>query len=126
MILDLRQKKGISLIYSPSNSLRQHVYVLLKNCIMSGKIAPGDQIVESECAKTFNVSRTPVREAIGQLKDEGLVEYIPHVGTFVKIPTMEDIKEVYGAYIALSDLLVKHAMNRVQDHEIEKNLSNCG
>jgi DNA-binding GntR family transcriptional regulator len=87
---------------------------------MSGKIAPGDQIVESECAKTFNVSRTPVREAIGQLRDEGLVEYIPHVGTFVKIPTMEDIKEVYGAYIALSDLLVKHAMNRVQDHEIEK------
>ena len=76
--------------------------------------------MESECAKKFNVSRTPVREAISQLKDEGLVEYIPHVGSFVRIPTMEDIKEVYGAYIALSDLLVKHAMSRVQDREIEK------
>ena len=53
-----------------SQSLRQQVYEALKQIILRGDLASGERIVETKLAEQLEVSRTPIREAIGQLKRE--------------------------------------------------------
>nr|WP_083989080.1 GntR family transcriptional regulator [Devosia geojensis] len=63
------------------------VYQSLRDDIVAMRLAPGYKISESELARRFGISRTPVREAIQRLADEGLVEIFPQSGTFVaRIP----------------------------------------
>lgn len=60
----------------------------LRHAILSMQIAPGAPLVEKELTARFGVSRTPIREALIRLKEEGLVEIFPQAGTFVaRIPT---------------------------------------
>lgn len=59
----------------------------LRRAILSMQIAPGAALVEKELTARFGLSRTPVREALIKLKEEGLVEIFPQAGTFVaRIP----------------------------------------
>jgi DNA-binding GntR family transcriptional regulator len=63
------------------------VYQAVRADIVAMTMRPGDKISENELARRFGVSRTPVREAIQRLADEGLVEIFPQSGTFVaRIP----------------------------------------
>lgn len=60
----------------------------LRRAILAMEIAPGAALVEKELTARFGISRTPVREALIRLKEEGLVEIFPQAGTFVaRIPT---------------------------------------
>ncbi len=54
--------------------LRERVYVLLQQAIVTGELLPGQRVRDMEIAEQFGVSRTPVREALQRLEDEGLVE----------------------------------------------------
>ena len=62
-------------IFAPANSpnLREVVYEKIKEAIVSGLIPAGSKLSETELSKQFDVSRTPVREAIRQLAETGLV-----------------------------------------------------
>jgi DNA-binding GntR family transcriptional regulator len=57
--------------------LRERVYVLLQHAIVTGEIPPGQRVRDVDIAAQFGVSRTPVREALQRLEDEGLVETLP-------------------------------------------------
>ncbi|HEV7258145.1 MAG TPA: GntR family transcriptional regulator [Bosea sp. (in: a-proteobacteria)] len=60
----------------------------LRRAILAMEIVPGAALVEKELTARFGISRTPVREALIRLKEEGLVEIFPQAGTFVaRIPT---------------------------------------
>lgn len=61
----------------------EEIYHILRGEILSLTLKPGQPIAESELAKRFSVSRTPVRAAISRLKSEKLVEVFPQRGTFV-------------------------------------------
>ncbi|MFP3526596.1 GntR family transcriptional regulator, partial [Pantoea sp. SIMBA_072] len=56
---------------------------------------PGAVLPEAFLAQEFDVSRTPIREALKQLQHEGLVEIRPKVGTFVREPTRREIIELF-------------------------------
>ena len=55
----------------------------------------GDKIIEQELASEFGISRGPVREALRQLEQEGMVEYSRNVGCSVKHIGMDDVYEIY-------------------------------
>ena len=76
-------------------SLTEEAYRLLKSEIMENRLPPGFQALESELAQRMGMSRTPVREAVIRLKDEGLVEVVPRRGMRVLAVAPEDMVEIY-------------------------------
>lgn len=76
----------------------------LRRLVTSGAYAPGALMPELVLAQEFEVSRTPIREALKQLETEGLVEIRPRVGTFVRAPTRREIVELFQLKVALEGL----------------------
>lgn len=70
----------------------QHVLVVLRNEILTGRIAPGSRLVRRAIAKRLHVSTIPVVEALLRLEMDGLVENVPHVGARVVEITMETLR----------------------------------
>jgi DNA-binding GntR family transcriptional regulator len=58
---------------SSRGTLRERAYSGIREMIVSGDLSPGDRVLELDCAARLGISRTPVREAIGQLTSEGLI-----------------------------------------------------
>ncbi|MEJ8545082.1 GntR family transcriptional regulator [Brevibacillus borstelensis] len=81
--------------------LRDQIYENLKKAIITLELEPGQRIKDSDLAVTFGVSRTPVREALKRLEDEGLVESAP--GSLTRI-TPIDIKEANHAFTVVATL----------------------
>jgi len=69
------------------------VYQGVRSDIVAMVVQPGDKLSENELARRFGVSRTPAREAMQRLADEGLVEIFPQSGTFVARIPYEDLPE---------------------------------
>ncbi|MCR8669545.1 GntR family transcriptional regulator [Agrococcus sp. HG114] len=76
----------------------------LRALVLSGEFPPGAPLPELFLAQEFQVSRTPVREALKQLENEGLVEIRPRVGTFVRQPTRREIVELFELKSGLEGL----------------------
>ncbi|HZC99582.1 MAG TPA: GntR family transcriptional regulator [Actinomycetes bacterium] len=79
----------------PPSSLEQHVYELIKQDILSGRLAPGTQLVEARLAEEFGVSKTPVREALIRLRLDGLVDIERFRGARVTRPSLADVREIF-------------------------------
>jgi len=87
------------------------IYDELRAQIIDGRLTPGTQLVEGALATTFGVSRSPVREALGQLSYEGLIERHGRA-TRVRILKAEDILEIYEVRIALERAAARAAAER--------------
>ncbi len=70
------------------------IYQQLRDAILSGRYEPGTFLRERNLAAKFQVSRTPVREALRQLERDGQVRLTPHVGAEVKDVSIQDLFEV--------------------------------
>ena len=81
---------------------------LIREAIVDGQLAPGERLKEADLARTFQISRTPVREALRELRREGLVDTTPNRGAAVRTYTVDDLSEIY----ALRALLEGHAARR--------------
>lgn len=84
-----------------NSSVREKAYTLIQRKIASGTLAAGTAISELALARELGSSRTPVREAIGQLVSEGLLEQTPNRGTVVKRLTRQDIVDLFELREAL-------------------------
>ncbi|WP_279357995.1 GntR family transcriptional regulator [Methylobacterium indicum] len=78
------------------HTFRSRIADTLRDAILSGNIEPGSQLVETALAEQFGVSRGPLREAIRQLIEEGILETVPYTGTYVIDITVEDVDEIYS------------------------------
>lgn len=76
-------------------SCSQQVYEEIKARILSMDLYPGEPLVELALCERMNVSRTPVRTALRMLEKDGLVNFIPNRGAYVKPITAADISEIY-------------------------------
>jgi len=103
-----------------TGNLRQQVYEQIKQDIISYKMSPGQPIHESEFVKRFQVSKTPIREALTSLQQDHLVEYIPNRGFSVANISFKDILEIYEARIFFECALIKLAVKHITDDEVEK------
>lgn len=97
-------------IFAPANSpnLREVVYERIKEAIVTGLIPAGSKLSEIELSKQFDVSRTPVREAIRQLAETGLVSLTSRRGAYVHLPTAKDTMDLYEIRTALELIAVEH------------------
>lgn len=84
-----------------SNSVRRRAYLLIQNKIASGELKAGTLISEAALAKELGSSRTPIREAAGQLLAEGLLELSPGGGIIVTQLTRQAIRDLYELREAL-------------------------
>jgi DNA-binding GntR family transcriptional regulator len=90
--------------------------------IVRGVLAPGAPLDETEIARRFNVSRTPVREALRQLVASGLVESRAHRGAVVARPSIERLTGMFEAMAELEALcagLAAERMTPVERHRLE-------
>src|SRR5690625_1588858 len=92
----------------------------LRDLVLDGSYSPDEIIPEQALAEAYGVSRTPVREALKQLENEGLVEIRPRVGTFVRYPTRREIIELFQVKESLEGLAANLLAHRSPREEIEK------
>lgn len=77
-----------------TETIKDQIYEILKGRILDGSLKSGEQLTEQAIANQYNVSRSPVREAIMQLIGDGLAVNVSNRGTFVKHPTKEELREI--------------------------------
>jgi DNA-binding GntR family transcriptional regulator len=99
--------------------LRDQIYALVRRAIVTGKLAPGALVNEIEIADKLGISRTPVREAVKKVSDEGLIEVRAQAGTFVSAISRKQVREAYIIRIALELESVRHAAEIVTDAQIQ-------
>lgn len=106
--------KVIELIDLSNNlPLNQIIYDGLRKAIISGLIPMGERINEKSYAKALNVSRTPLREALRRIQDEGIVDYIPNYGIVVSTFDAKDVREIYQIRVTLDILASINAMDNL-------------
>ena len=96
----------------PKSTFRQHIAERLRSAILGGEIAPGAQLVESTLATQFSVSRGPLREALRQLVEEGLLVTVPYTGTHVISLSVDDVREIYSMRITLERFAFEQAWEK--------------
>lgn len=104
-------------VYLP---LRDVVFQTLRRAIINGDFEPGERLMEISLAKKLGVSRTPVREAIRMLELEGLVVMIPRRGAEVARITIKDLKDSLEVRMAIEELAVSLACERITEEEKRK------
>src|SRR6201981_285703 len=90
--------------------------------IVRGGLPPGSPLDETDIARRFSVSRTPVREALRQLVASGLVEARPHRGAVVARPTIERLTGMFEAMAELEAIcagLAAERMTPIERHQLE-------
>lgn len=93
--------------------LRDVVFNTLRQAILRGDLKPGERLMEISLANKLGVSRTPVREAIHKLEQEGLVLMIPRRGAEVAQITEKSLRDVLEVRGALEELAVRLACERM-------------
>ncbi len=88
------------------------VYQDLKSAIQTGTLAPGEHLVEDALRHKYGISRTPVRNALRKLSDEGLVTVEPNRGAFVATWTSDDATEVMTIRVMLEPYAAELAAQR--------------
>jgi DNA-binding GntR family transcriptional regulator len=78
----------------------------LRHDILSGVLPPGERLIEEQLTSRFGISRAPLREALRELAQQGLVEHLPRRGVRVADLSAADVDELFG----LRDVLERYAM----------------
>lgn len=87
-------------------TLRDKALAQVRQAILSGKLKPGDRLIEQELSEEMGISRLPIREAIASLEHEGLVTIEPYKKTVVTKLSPKEIDEIYS----IRELLELHAL----------------
>lgn len=93
-------------------TIRHRIAQQLTAHIVAGKLLPGQKLTEQELAASLNVSRGPLREAIRELADIGLLVSIPYKGLYVRSVTQRDLEELYSLRTALESLAFERCWSR--------------
>ena len=100
--------------------LRDVVFNTLREAILKGELKPGERLMELQLAAKLGVSRTPIREAIRMLEQEGLAVTIPRKGAEVAKMTEKDMEDVLQIREALDELAAKIACEQISEEQLEE------
>ena len=89
------------------------LYEMLKDDILNLAIQPGEKVSESILAKKYGISRSPVRDALHRLEQEGLIVIQPQIGTFISDIFPDELLEVLQVKMVNDPLAAKLAANRL-------------
>jgi DNA-binding GntR family transcriptional regulator len=102
-------------------SLKEHIYGVLRSAIMEMDIYSEDidlRLDERKLAEQLGISRTPIREALARLEQEGFVEIQPRKGVYVKPKTLEEVLEMVVVWAALESMAARLVTAVASDKEI--------
>lgn len=88
-------------------NLSAQIFAVIKDRIIRWEYPPGHRFTEQELCEEFEVSRSPIREALRMLVENGLVDKVPHHGYHVKQPDRKEIEELYDVRLALETFIVE-------------------
>jgi DNA-binding GntR family transcriptional regulator len=100
------------------NALVDDLAARIRAMIMSGEVPIGAPLRQAELAAQFGISRTPVREALRQLQNGGLIEVVPNRGAVVRVPVPWEVREAYEVRAELESLAARRAVDRLDDATI--------
>ncbi|MBQ4347351.1 MAG: GntR family transcriptional regulator [Firmicutes bacterium] len=100
--------------------LRDVVFNTLRDAILSGKLVPGERLMENQLAEKLGVSRTPIREALRMLAQENLVGLVPRKGAQVLDMSEKDLKDVLEVRASLESLATELACRRMSRQDIAR------
>lgn len=101
-------------------TLRENVAKVIREKILNKELKPGMRIIEQNLSDELEVSRGPIREALRQLEQEGVVEYTRNVGCSVKEITIKDLYEIYLLRSTYEILAVKLCGGQFEQEDIER------
>jgi DNA-binding GntR family transcriptional regulator len=99
--------------------VRQEAYLKIRNWILEGTLAPGAQLRDKELAEQLGVSRTPIREALLRLEDEGFVQTKPNRSTLVSSIDFHNAFHLYSIVWTLERLALTQAFGSITDLHIQ-------
>lgn len=91
----------------------------IKENILNGRYKPEERLKESELAAKYQVSKTPVREALRYLENMGFVEIVPHTMACVKRMSQKEVENLYSIQSVLEGLAVRKAITYLQEEHIQ-------
>ena len=109
--------------------LKEDVFDVLHDKIISGKYKPGEWLRQDDIATQLGVSMTPVREALDLLVAAGLAERVPYRGVRVREMVIKDVVEAYGLRLILEAIIVREAAGNITPEQVkglEKMLAEMG
>lgn len=98
--------------------LRDVVFNTLREAILKGELQPGERLMELQLASKLGVSRTPIREAIRMLEQEGLAVTMPRKGAEVARMTLKDMEDVLEVREALDELAAQIACTKITEEQL--------
>ncbi len=98
--------------------LRERVYHLVQRAIISGELQPGRRVRDLDLAAQLGVSRTPVREALQRLEDEGLVETLPGALTRIVPLDTQAAREAFPVVAVLHALATRLAVETLTEQDL--------
>jgi len=108
------------LVPRPRTTYADKVISTLRTAILRGTLPAGRRLREPELARELGVSRTPVREALRALEQEGLLQRMPGRGIVVVEITAEDVEEIYTMKAVLEGMAVRLACQRASEKELAR------
>ncbi|MED0670694.1 GntR family transcriptional regulator [Aneurinibacillus aneurinilyticus] len=99
--------------------VREEAYIILRDWIIQGKLEPGQQLRDKELAEQLGVSRTPIREALLRLEDEGFVQTKPNRSTTVSPIDFHDTFHLYSIAWSLERLALEQAFEQINSQHLQ-------
>jgi len=100
------------------STLNERVYQRIRELVLAGSLFPNARLDEQALADMLGVSRTPIRESIGKLTTEGLVEYRPYQGNFIRAFSAGQVNDLYEVRKVLESLAVRLAVPNLTDAQV--------
>ncbi len=101
-----------------SNDKKNYLYLTLKEKLITCVYPPGSLLNEVQLAQEYGVSRTPVREAIGRLENDGYIKVLPKKGIYVTEISISDVMQIFQARLELEPVALKLAAPYLNREEI--------
>lgn len=98
--------------------LKEDIFNVLHDKIVSGKYKPGEWLRQDEIATQLGVSMTPVREGLDLLVSSGLAERVPYRGVRVREIVMKDVVEAYGLRLVLEVVIAQEAAKNITPEQV--------
>jgi DNA-binding GntR family transcriptional regulator len=119
MTMDSAVKGRLASLQQPSTSLRSRIIQSLRRAIETGVLEPGARLVERDLCEQLQVSRTSLREALGELQAEGILTYSPTRRLSVSVISRTDAENAYRIRAVMEALIVEQFIERASDAELE-------
>lgn len=103
----------------PYSQIWKAIATDVKENILNGRYKPEERLKETDLAAKYQVSKTPVREALRYLESLGFVEIVPHTMARVKRMNQKEVENLYSIQSVLEGLAVRKAITYLQEHHIQ-------